>query len=60
MGRLSEVKPQLMLTAGELARLKDVVRPDRLRLVFSLLSITGSGSIFGAAIPIVGIKSTSR
>jgi hypothetical protein len=31
MGRCSEVKPQHMLNAGELARLKEVVSPARLR-----------------------------
>ena len=31
MGRFSEVKPQHMLNAGELARLKEVVSPARLR-----------------------------
>jgi len=59
MGRFSEVKPQQMLNAGELARLKVVVSPARLRLLLSLESMIGSGSIFGAAIPMVGMTSTS-
>ena len=52
-----EVKPQLTLIAGQLARLKVVVRPDVLRLLVSLLLITGSSSIMGAAIPMVGVRS---
>ena len=44
---------------GELARLKEVVSPARLRLLRSLESMIGSGSIFGAALPMVGMTSTS-
>lgn len=48
-----------MLNAGEPARLKEVVSPARLRFVASLESMIGSGSIFGAAVPMVGMTSTS-
>jgi len=54
---MPEVKPQHMLNAGELARLKEVVSPARLRLLRSLESMTESGSIFGAAVPMVGMTS---
>jgi hypothetical protein len=41
MGRCSEVKPQHMLNAGDLARLKEVISPARLRLLRSLESMIG-------------------